>query len=318
MNAPRLVLLSGFLGSGKTTLLRRILDSAEAGSAAVVINEVADIGIDQRLVETTREGIELVAGGCICCTATDDMERVAALLLERRNSSQVPPFDTMFVEATGLADPMAVITTIRSGGGALGTLSAASVVTTLDAVHGSDQLKRFAEARRQLAAADLVVVTKSLHARPNSLRQFLAEAREINAHAPFIDASCNDAELAEALAHLPARQRRFVAIDAASSGHTAGVTTVNLISDAALHLDRLTFWLHELCQRTGSEILRVKGILQIESMANPIVVHCVSGVAYPAFRLQSLPEFSGVSQLVVIGRGLDASELKRTFGGLSA
>jgi G3E family GTPase len=41
--------VTGFLGSGKTTLLQRLLVQPEARSAAVLIDEIGEIGLDHLL-----------------------------------------------------------------------------------------------------------------------------------------------------------------------------------------------------------------------------------------------------------------------------
>jgi G3E family GTPase len=58
--------LTGFLGSGKTTLLKRLLACPEAAGAAVLINEVGEIGLDHLLVTPDSGPASLFQGGCAC------------------------------------------------------------------------------------------------------------------------------------------------------------------------------------------------------------------------------------------------------------
>src|SRR5690606_5602384 len=78
-SAPRagrfpLTLITGFLGSGKTTLLTRLLTHPSMQNAAVVINEIGEIGIDNELVSFSSENISVLANGCICCTVRTDLQ----------------------------------------------------------------------------------------------------------------------------------------------------------------------------------------------------------------------------------------------------
>jgi G3E family GTPase len=318
MIAPRLILLSGFLGSGKTTLLRRILACSNPGATAAVINEAADIGIDQNLVENTQDEVEVVVGGCICCSVQDDLERVAARLLDRRARGEIDPFDTLIIETTGLADPVAALTDIRSGDAALGAIASTCIVTVLDAVHGAGQLEEFVESRRQVASADLIILSKSLYARPEACKKLVDEVRQINGHARIIDADCTDADLMDVMKDAPSRVGRPVMVEGLSVGHTPSVSILCLRSNTRLQLDRLAFWLHELCWTIGPRLLRVKGIIQVEGITVPLVVHCVAGVAYPVVRLETPLGAEHPSELVVIGRGFDTAKVKQGFMDLSA
>lgn len=69
-----ITLITGFLGSGKTTLLAHLLKHEGMNRAAVVINEIGEIGIDHDLVTVSSENITLLANGCICCTVRTDLQ----------------------------------------------------------------------------------------------------------------------------------------------------------------------------------------------------------------------------------------------------
>ena len=148
--------LTGFLGSGKTTLLKRLLGRPEAAGAAVLINEVGEIGLDHMLVSPDSGPASLFQGGCACCTLRSDLERGLIELLEPGQR----PFNRIVIETTGLADPAPIADLVVNHPRLRERLRYASTVTTIDAVHGGSQLHGRVESIRQAAMADRLVVTK--------------------------------------------------------------------------------------------------------------------------------------------------------------
>jgi G3E family GTPase len=157
--------LTGFLGSGKTTLLNRVLSQREWSDSAVLINEIGSVGIDHDLVEriesTDTQDIVLLKGGCVCCGMRGDMVAALRELYQRRADGLVPPFARIVMETTGLADPAPVLYTLIADPVLRHKFERGLVVTTFDSVHGLDQVRRHPEARKQLALADRVVLTKT-------------------------------------------------------------------------------------------------------------------------------------------------------------
>jgi Ni2+-binding GTPase involved in maturation of urease and hydrogenase len=61
-----ITLITGFLGSGKTTLISKLLRHPGMNRAAVIINEVGEIGIDHDLVANVNENMSLLASAVRC------------------------------------------------------------------------------------------------------------------------------------------------------------------------------------------------------------------------------------------------------------
>ncbi|HKW85229.1 MAG TPA: GTP-binding protein, partial [Burkholderiaceae bacterium] len=152
--------LTGFLGSGKTTVLNHLLHRPELAGTAVIINEFGSVGIDHLLVDHVAENMRLLASGCLCCTVRGDLVDTLGLLAERRARGEIG-FARVVIETTGLADPAPVLHTLMADPALTPSFRLDGVVTTVDAVNAAGTLERHAEAVKQVAVADRLLLTKT-------------------------------------------------------------------------------------------------------------------------------------------------------------
>ncbi len=168
-------LISGFLGSGKTTLLRRLLDHclATGRKPAVMMNEYGEVNIDGELLRGQGYTVREMTNGCICCTIG------ATLGLALQEVAALKP-DVIFLEATGLADPLELIDQVTKED-VLPFVRLASLIAVLDPVN----FARLAEEvhsgiRQQTELADFVLINKRDLADKPTLEDLIAQVRNIN------------------------------------------------------------------------------------------------------------------------------------------
>lgn len=184
-SSPRPVhILTGYLGSGKTTLLARLLRDPALADTAVVINELGEVGLDHVLVDHgSEDDVVLLDSGCLCCALGNSLQETLESLHYRRERGELPPFARVVIETTGVADPGPIAATLALDSAIARHYRLGSIVTVVDALHGGDELARFAEARRQIAVADRIVVTKTDAASAEAVRALHATLDGFAPHA---------------------------------------------------------------------------------------------------------------------------------------
>jgi len=177
--------ITGFLGSGKTTLLNALLTQDGMDNTAVLINEFGEIGLDHLLVREVSEDVVLLNSGCICCSVRGDLISGLRDLFVKRTRGEIPAFDRVIIETTGLADPAPILHTLMTDPLLTTKFRLDSVVTTVDAIHGSGQLDQHPESVKQAAVADRILMTKSDLADDTTRTALEARLRALNPAAPI-------------------------------------------------------------------------------------------------------------------------------------
>ena len=167
-------IVTGFLGSGKTTLIGRILRDPAFTRTAVIVNEFGEIGLDHELIASSDETLLALTTGCLCCAIRSDL--VATLLdLQRRREAGEIGYDRVLIETSGLADPAPILHALMTDSDIMRQHAIDGVVTVVDTLHGATALDRHPEARRQVALADRLLLSKTDLAEPSvALRDRLA------------------------------------------------------------------------------------------------------------------------------------------------
>ena len=154
-------IITGFLGSGKTTLLNHWVNSPELKDTLVLINEFGDVGLDHELVESVDSSVVLLQSGCICCSLQGALVDSLATNLIKAQRGEIPKFKRVIIETTGLADPSGVISTLCGDDFLLDHYYHDGTITVLDGMYVREQLKNQYEAVKQIALADLIIVSKT-------------------------------------------------------------------------------------------------------------------------------------------------------------
>src|SRR5471032_5983 len=159
-NRIPVTLVTGFLGSGKTTLINAALRSPELARTLVVVNEFGEVGLDQKLFARSSDSVVVLENGCLCCTVRSDLVGTLNSLFHSRQAGEIPFFDNVVIETSGLAEPGPVMQAFLSEPTLDGLYRVASVLTLVDAVNWRGTSEEHDESVRQVALADKIRITK--------------------------------------------------------------------------------------------------------------------------------------------------------------
>jgi G3E family GTPase len=324
-----LTVLTGFLGAGKTTLLNRQLKDPALVDTAVIINEFGEISLDHLLVEYVDDNMVVLQSGCLCCTMRGDLVDALETLLRDLDNRRCK-FRRVLLETTGLADPAPVLHTAMSHPYLLLRYRLDGVVTVVDAVNGEGTLDAHAEAVKQAAVADRIVLTKTDLADISQRDRIVQRLRTLNPAAPILDAAKGEATADRILGsglYDPDKKipdvKKWLAAEAYADDHhhhhdvnrhDDRIGSFALITDEAIPAGTLEMFLELLRATHGANLLRLKGIVKLTEMPEtPVVVHGVQHVFHPTARLDRWPDDDHRTRLVFITRDLPERTVRNLF-----
>ena len=338
MDLIPVTLLTGFLGSGKSTLITEILKQPAFDNTAVVVNEFGEVGLDGILIKHSEDQIVEMTSGCLCCTIRGDIRQTLLDLHTKRTNGDIPTFNRVIVESTGLADPAPVVHTLMSDPLLDRRYMLGGVVTTVDAITGLATLENHKECEKQAAVADRLVITKTdLDNSPDpdgSLGELQARLSALNPTAIILDRHNAEFDY-DHLFDTPLFNPDTKTIDVRSwlnaevigdhqnhshhhhhdvNRHGSDIRAFTLTFDEPVTIEAFASSLEALSLTQGESILRIKGIVNtLDRPGVPLVIHGVQHVFHDPVWLDEWPDEDHQTKLVFITKGIDRETLDMFF-----
>lgn len=299
-------LLSGFLGSGKTTLVNALLRDPRMAGTAVAVNEFGEIPLDRDLIDHGADKTVVMANGCLCCNLAGDLEDAVLRLFSRREDGEIPRFDRLIIEPSGLSDPAPIAQAILRNPVMSGVFRLEAIVATADALFALTQLTRHPETRKQIALADRLVMTKTDLVTAAVVLDVSDALRDLNPSAPIVTASHGAIDAASLFPSSffdedsASPRRSWLFAESVDPEHTGRHASAALTADRPLLWRGFDDWLRRIRLGHAQQLLRVKGMLDIDGTDGPVVVQGIHHVLNAPVELNAWPAGERKSRLVLI------------------
>ena len=295
-------LVTGFLGAGKTTWLNRLLKQPEWEKTAVIVNEMGAVGIDHLILSESAFDPILVGDGCLCCAGTGGLAETLDGLLGRKVRGEVPPFERVVVETSGLADPTAIVAWLVNEAGNFSPFVPGPVITVVNPEMYASIPDHFPEFVRQLEIGDAILLAHRSSVDQRSRQQSETCLRR-HTDAPIL--TTDD----------PLIPDRFHRISRDSmqplAQHGRSVSILSIALSASSDPITVELALREVVARCPGTILRLKSLIQEGDTAGMCrIIDFVQGQwnAYP-HRLATAAESTNNS-LTIIGTGFSSDDIR--------
>lgn len=309
------IALTGYLGAGKTSLLNHVLRTPSS-RIGVVINDFGALNVDAGLVAGQVDEPASIAGGCVCCLPDNGgLDDALARLTDPRLG-----LDAIIVEASGLADPVAIARLIRFSG--VAAVRPGGVVDVIDATAHFHTVDRSTMPPARYGATSLVVVNKldqiSDADREPTLDRVQRRVRELNPHALVVGTVGGRIDPAllydltesnDEPGQLSLRELFFDATtDTAPNAHAdddhAHADAVTVTSAGCIDPGKLV----DLLENPPAQVYRLKGTIAVRyrAVARTYVVNLVG----PSIHIATAAPTATPNCLVAIGMHLDTDDVR--------
>ena len=326
-------LLTGFLGSGKTTLLNHLVRSLPR--TAILMNEFGEVALDHQLLQKMQGPMALLSGGCVCCTISGSLSPTLKNLWMARQKGDIPPFERVIIETTGVADPVPVLDNLLHDNWVRARFRLDGVVTTVDALFGMGQLDEHAEAVKQVAVADRLLLTKTDLAAAEQTAALRGRLAALNPAADIVpvvhggidpaaiqnlglwDAETKSLEVARWLKAQRYRPASAGRLGAKPALHDARIAAFSVALGVPLDRYGLQSALSMLTSFRAENLLRFKALVNLAGEDKPVVLHGVQHVLYPEVTLDAWPDADHRSRFVFIVRDLEPAFVEKLLADFS-
>jgi G3E family GTPase len=229
-------------------------------------------------------------------------------LFDRRKA-----YEQVIIETSGLADPSSMLQVMMTDRDVLATHQISGVVTLVDTVHGELTLAQHAEARNQVALADVLLISKTDLTEPAD--RLLGMLDDLNPAALRMRTTKADPSVFFSRSSPQALSQRLTTAERQRSH--GQIDTFTVTRDKPLPALALTLLLQAIAEHCGPRLLRLKGLVAIQEMpGQPAIIHGVRHVVSPPDFLDRWPSADETTRIVFITKDVPRYFISRLLDAI--
>ncbi|MCO4845253.1 MAG: GTP-binding protein [Sulfurovum sp.] len=296
-------IITGFLGVGKTTMLTNtVKEHFSDKKVAIVVNEFGDIGIDGNILSNVYSEVLEISEGCICCQLSEEFESGVIEIINKYNP------EIIFVETSGASEPFPIFLSLQNLG-----VSVEGVICVVDSKN-LDSYKDNSTAKYQVGGSNILVLNKTDLVTDDELEAVKKDVIEIKnefnikntltGKTIFNNYVINNAEQGVVTKEVfEGVYKVDEIIGLAKDYQHLNHTTQDSITQKVAYLkEDIEFNdVDEVLKNLPKSIYRVKGVVKVKDVPNPIVIN----YSFGNVSFEELEEYTEPSIMIFIGESID-------------
>ena len=296
-------IITGFLGVGKTTMLTNtVKEHFSDKKVAIVVNEFGDIGVDGNILSNVYSEVLEISEGCICCQLAEEFESGVMEIMNKYNP------EIIFVETSGASEPFPIFLSMQNLG-----VSVEGVICVVDSKN-LDSYKDNSTAKYQIGGSNIIVLNKTDLVNDDELEAVKKDVIQIKdeynikntltGKTIFNSYVINNAE--QGVVNKEVFEGVYKVDEiiglAKDYKHLDHTTKDSITQKVAYLKEGIEFNdVDEVLNMLPKSIYRVKGVVKVKDVPNPIVIN----YSFGNVSFEELDEYTEPSIMIFIGESID-------------
>lgn len=296
-------IITGFLGVGKTTMLTNTVKEHFADKkVAIIVNEFGDIGVDGNILSNVYSEVLEISEGCICCQLAQEFESGVIEIMNKYNP------EIIFVETSGASEPFPIFLSLQNLG-----ISVEGVICVVDSKN-LDSYKDNSTAKYQIGGSNIIVLNKTDLVNDDELEAVKKDVIEIKeqynikntltGEMIFNNYVINNAE--QGIVNKEVFEGVYKVdeiVGLAKDYERLDHTTKDSITQKVAYLkEGIAFSdVDEVLKTLPKSIYRVKGVVKVNDVPNPIVIN----YSFGNVSFEELDQYNEPSIMIFIGESIE-------------
>lgn len=296
-------IITGFLGVGKTTMLTNtVKEHFSDKKVAIIVNEFGDIGVDGNILSNVYSEVLEISEGCICCQLAQEFESGVIEIMNKYNP------EIIFVETSGASEPFPIFLSLQNLG-----ISVEGVICVVDSKN-LDSYKDNSTAKYQIGGSNIIVLNKTDLVNDDELEAVKKDVIQIKeqynikntltGEKIFNNYVINSAE--QGIVNKEVFEGVYKVDEivglAKEYEHLDHTSQDSITQKVAYLKDDIEFSdVDEVLKTLPKSIYRVKGVVRVKDVPNPIVIN----YSFGNVSFEELDSYEERSIMIFIGESID-------------